>query len=138
MGEMHVTYKQGGFMQANCVGGKSWRSPCWVCQAGKEADMQRLFRCLRFLPVGKTKPFYFIFMGLPRCLTGKTWVSEAFLADFCYLPWGTRGKSLWDSSCLTLPHLTSPHCGGGEIKEPGGYKYDRSHAENRSAGQNES
>lgn len=69
---------------------------------------------------------------------GKIRVSEAFLADFCYIGWNTYGKSLWDSSCLPLPQLTAQK---GKLKSQelsGGYKYHRIHGESRSVRQNES
>lgn len=72
MGEMHVTYKQVGFMQMKPVGGKSWRKSGWVWQPGMKAEIQCLLQCLQFLPVGKKKkkPFYCIFTGLQRLSLG--------------------------------------------------------------------
>lgn len=64
-------------------------------------------------------------------------VSEAFLADFCYIGWNTYGKSLWDSSCLPLPQLTAEK---GRLKSQelsGGYKYHRIRGESRTVRQNE-
>lgn len=57
---------------------------------------------------GEGKTFLFHFHGAPEMLN---WENLGFRGlpgwFFCYLPWGTCGKSLWDSSCLTSPHLAA-------------------------------
>lgn len=68
---------------------------------------------------------------------GKIWISEAFLADFCYIGWNTHGKSLWDSSCLPLAQLTVEKGKSKSQELSGGYKYHRIHGESRAGRQNE-
>lgn len=80
MGEMHVTYKQVGFMQMKPVGGKSWRKSGWVWQPGMKAEIQCLLQCLQFLPVGKKKKKAFLLHlhRAPETESGKPWALETF------------------------------------------------------------
>lgn len=92
MGEMHVTYKQVGFMQMKPVGGKSWRKSGWVWQPGMKAEIQWLLQCLQFLLVGEKKSLSIASsQGSRDSESGKPWVLETFLSDFSYIPLGARG-----------------------------------------------
>lgn len=105
-----------------------------VWQPGEKAEMQQLFQCLCFSPVGKTKPFYFIFMRLQRCWSWKNTGFRGLPGWFLLHPLG----HVWQQSRITLPHLTAAKGKWKSRELSGGYKYHRSHAERRLLGQNES
>lgn len=105
-----------------------------VWQPVEKAEMQWLFQCLYFLPVGKTKPFYFIFMRLQRCWSWKDTGFRSLPGWFLLRPLG----HVRQQSRVTLPHLTAAKGQWKSWELSGGCKYHRCHAERRLVVQNES
>lgn len=82
-------------LRAEEAPGREEREKPLMGLTARGGDRNAVTLSVSLLTCGEEKAFIFYFHGASRAVEAvKTWVSEAFLPDFCYIPWGRSGKSV--------------------------------------------